>query len=706
MMLRVAIAALAALVLPNAAHAGLTAMRSQDVLAVSGATGSRLEPGRFDLVGLHWSGPGNVEFRTRSLSGRWSPWRPAAPEEEDGPDTDAAEARRSGWRLGSPWWTGPADALDVRTRGRVTRVRAWTVRSIASGVPPRRPAAATQPAIVSRASWGADESIRKGDPSYAPELRYAVVHHTAGTNGYTRAEAPAVVRAILRYHVQANGWNDIGYNFLVDRFGTVYEGRYGGIESNVVGAHAVGFNTGSVGVALLGTYTDTAPSAAAEKALEQLLAWRLDLAHVDPAAMLSVVSGGSPKFAAGLPVTLRAVSGHRDVGLTECPGAALYARLRALASVAAATGLPKLYEPSATAQAGSVVFHARLSTPLPWTVSVSDSQGTVVASGSGDGGDVDWTWDTTTVPPATYTWTIAAGTGPTAVTPATGVVTAGSATTELAVTDTEVQPDVVSPDGDGLDDLATVSYRLSTPAAVAVTAIDDAGVEVEVEPATWRRAGAHTAGFDAVSLPDGLYTVELSARSAAGSEATATVAVVVTRTLNKLTLSPLLFSPNGDGRADTLRIAFTLTRPAAVRAIVLRDGAAVTTVLAGPLAAGRHVVRFDGRKRAGPIADGAFTVAVEADDGTATAHAELPFASDTTPPRLRLVSRTPARIAVSEPVNVRLTVNGVMRRLRVAAPATVTIPGIRTLDTLHAVAWDRAGNTGALRVKRARPPAK
>src|SRR5207249_8280164 len=119
-------------------------------------------------------------------------------------------------------------------------------------------------------------------PQYVDAVRFAVVHHTAGLNDYTQAEAPAVVRAIELYHVKANGWNDIGYNFLVDRFGTVYEGRYGGTDRNVIGAHALGFNRGSVGVAVLGTYIDTAPPLGATDALARLLALLLAVAHVDP----------------------------------------------------------------------------------------------------------------------------------------------------------------------------------------------------------------------------------------------------------------------------------------------------------------------------------------------------------------------------------------------------------------------------------------
>ena len=138
----------------------------------------------------------------------------------------------------------------------MTRIKAHLVWSPETLIPLRAPAATVTPPIVPRSTWGADERIRRGPPSYAPSVRFAIVHHTAGRNGYSRAEAAAIVKGIQLFHVQGNGWNDIGYNFLVDRFGTVYEGRFGGVDRNVVGAHAQGFNTGSVGVALLGTYED------------------------------------------------------------------------------------------------------------------------------------------------------------------------------------------------------------------------------------------------------------------------------------------------------------------------------------------------------------------------------------------------------------------------------------------------------------------
>jgi hypothetical protein len=697
----VALAALS-LLLPDAASAALTELRAGEVQVGAHHSATVASRGRFDLVGLHWRGPGRVDLRTRSLDGTWSPWRPAAPEGEDAPDAASPEDRTEGWRQGNPWWAGPSDRLQVRTHGRVTRIRAWTVRSPASLLPLRTVAAASPPAIVPRAAWGADESIRRGETAYAPELRFAVIHHTAGANDYTKAEAPAIVRAIQRYHVQANGWNDIGYNFLVDRFGTVYEGRYGGVEANVVGAHAVGFNTGSVGVALLGTYGSGVTPAPAEKAIARLLAWRLDLAHVDPLSSPLVVSGGSPKVPVGMPVLLRAVSGHRDVGLTECPGSALYARLSAISAESARIGLPKLYEPEATVEGTLVRFGARLSQALPWSVTVSGEQGAAIATGNGSGERVEWDWDTTGAPGSEYRWLIEAGSGSAVATPAAGIVAVGGSPPPLALTGLVADPATVSPNGDGAGDTSEIRYTLTAPAIVTLTVTDATGVEVaHVEAARWRRAGTHAATLDAASLSDGAYEVVVLARSADGTEATASVAVTVTRTLGHAWLAPPLVSPNGDGRADTLRLAFTLTRPASVTVRAWRDGAAVARVLAERLAAGRHAVRWDGTKPTGAIRDGSFTLVVEARDGTSTARAELPFSSDTSPPRLRLVSRRPPRLAVNEAAALRLSANGAVLRLKTGQAATVVIPRIRELRTLEADAWDLAGNTATLRVRRA-----
>jgi hypothetical protein len=684
----------ACLAAADPAAAALSSVRVHEVVPTpSRRSAVRTVTARFDLVGLHWRGSGAVELRVRTAGGGWSAWREAAPEREEGPDATGGEgAAGDGWTRGSPWWAGGSGRLQLRTTGNVTGVRVYTVRSPEQLVPLRRSAAPSRPSIVMRSAWGADETIVRGRPAYAPELRFAVVHHTAGSSGYSRSEAAAIVRGIQLYHVQANGWNDIGYNFLVDRFGTVYEGRAGGIDANVVGAHAQGFNTGSVGVAVLGTYGSTAPSAAAESAVSRLLAWRLDRAHVDPQSMLTVTSGGSPKHPAGMPVLLRAVSGHRDVGATECPGNALFSRLGQLAVTVAAEGAPKLFEPVVDASdPAAVSFRARLSSSLDWRVTVVDAGGRTVAEGSGAGDRVDWSWDSTAAAPGTYRWTMEAGDASGSATPASGEVTAGAAPA-LAIEDAAVDPAVLTPNGDGQSDVGVVRFRLAAAATVALTVLDQLGLPAsEVEPARWRRAGLHAVAVPVDTLADGRYAIDLLARSATGEEARASAEFAVTRVLAGAVLSPEAISPNADGRADTLRIAFSMSRPARVRIQVARDGGAVTTVWRGALASGRHAVRWDGRKPSGVVGDGSFLLAIEADDGIAVARTELAFRADRTPPVVEVLTRAPLRLRVSEPARLRVEADGTVERLAVTRPGVVrvTLPVARRL---RVQAWDAAGN--------------
>ena len=678
------------LALPAPALAQEATIVSRDVpLAGERTLATSAPPARFNLVGLHWRGSGTVQFRTRSIAGRWSAWRDAAPEAEDRPDAGTVErARASGWRLGNPWWVGASNGIEYRHRGRVDRLRAWFVWSPAAGVPARTLQKAGAPAIVPRKGWNADEKIRRAGPSFAATLRLALVHHTAGGNGYTAAEAPAMVRAIQLYHVKGNGWNDVGYNFLVDRFGTVYEGRYGGIERNVVGAHAEGFNTGSVGVAVLGEYSSLAVTAKARESVARLLAWRLDLAHVDPATTQSFISGGNARYPAGLPVFLRTVSGHRDTGFTDCPGTALYNLLNSIGGEVSQLGLPKLYAPTVSGSVpGSVRFRAKLSAALPWTVDVYDAAGNAVGSSSGTGPAVDWTWDARALLPGIYSYAIRSGID---VTPAEGVI--GGGDISLAIAGLSADPETVSPNGDGRADSTTLTYTLNTAANVSVRVLDILGNEVASFPKVWRRAGEHVLRYDPTPLADGVFRIELTANATGGRVAAASTQLAVTRTLGAVAATRLAFSPNADGRADQIAFSFALASPADVRLRILRNGKWVATPFAGPLEPGVQRVQWDGTKRVGKLVDGTYEAVVEATDPIATSIASLPFSADTRQPRLRIVQRRPLRIWVSEPA--RLTLRFGTRSLVYEAPAAGTrfVPKAPRLGLVRAVAWDPAGN--------------
>jgi N-acetylmuramoyl-L-alanine amidase len=680
-----------ALALPAPASAQDATIVSRDVpLAGERSLASTGAPARFNLVGIHWRGAGSVQFRTRSMAGRWSGWVEAAPEAEDRPDKRSPERATSrGWKLGNPWWVGPSDRIEYRTRGTVTRLRAWFVWSPAAGVPARTLQVAAAPPIVPRSGWNADERIRRAGPSYAATLRLALVHHTAGANGYTAAQAPSIVRAIQLYHVKGNGWNDIGYNFLVDRFGTVYEGRYGGIQKNVVGAHAEGFNTGSVGVAVLGEYSSLAVAARARDSLANLLAWRLDLAHVDPASTQSFISGGNARFAAGLPVFLRTVSGHRDTGFTDCPGTALYNLLTGIAGDVARIGLPKLYAPLVSGTVpGPVRFRARLSAQLPWSVEVYDATTTAVASGSGFGTTVDWSWDASSFPPGSYTYAIRSEDS---VTAAEGVI--GGGDLSLAIGGLAADPETVSPNADAIADTTTLTYTLNTPANVSMSVKDSFGAVVASIPKTWKRAGEHALRYDPAPLTDGLFRIELTANATGGRVATASTLLAVTRTLGAGTSTRVAFSPNADGRADQISFSFRLAAPADVKVRILRSGKWVATPFAGPLEPGVQSVGWDGTKRLGRVLDGQYEAIVQATDPIATSSLSIPFLTDTRAPKIRIVERHPLRVWVSEPARLTLRFGTRSLAYEAAAAGTARIPNAPRLGIVRAVAWDPAGNS-------------
>jgi hypothetical protein len=188
----------------------------------------------------------------------------------------------------------------------------------------RGPYIGGRPRIITRSGWGADERLREHKFVYTKTVKVVFVHHSATGNDYSCDESDAVIRSIYRYHVRSSHWRDIGYNFLVDKCGNIYEGRAGGVTKAVFGAHTLGFNSNSMGVAVLGTYSNERPSDAAVRAVSQLAAWKLGLFGRNPEGTVSLLSGGSNKYRKGIRVSFQVISGHRDGFHTECPGDQLY----------------------------------------------------------------------------------------------------------------------------------------------------------------------------------------------------------------------------------------------------------------------------------------------------------------------------------------------------------------------------------------------
>ncbi|MCV7148693.1 LGFP repeat-containing protein [Mycobacterium riyadhense] len=192
------------------------------------------------------------------------------------------------------------------------------------------------PAIISRAEWGADESLRCGTPQYDNGVRAAVVHHTAGSNDYSPLESAGIVKAIYTYHSKTLGWCDIAYNALVDKYGQVFEGSAGGLTKAVEGFHTGGFNRDTWGVAMIGNFDDMAPTPIQLRTVGRLLGWRLGMADVDPKGTVELesVGGSYTTFPAGAVAKLPAIFTHRDVGNTDCPGNAAYALMDEIRDIA------------------------------------------------------------------------------------------------------------------------------------------------------------------------------------------------------------------------------------------------------------------------------------------------------------------------------------------------------------------------------------
>ncbi|WP_138905496.1 peptidoglycan recognition protein family protein, partial [Streptomyces albidochromogenes] len=190
-----------------------------------------------------------------------------------------------------------------------------------------KPLIGPRPRIVTRKGWGANEQLRERNFVYTKSVKAAFVHHSATGNNYSCSQADSVLRSIYRYHVKSSGWRDFGYNFAVDKCGNIYEGRAGGVAKPVLGAHTLGFNSNSTGIAVLGTYSKSNPPAAVVNAVARLTAWKLGLYGADPRAKTTLKSGGGNRYKKGTVVKLNVISGHRDGYATDCPGGRLYSKL-------------------------------------------------------------------------------------------------------------------------------------------------------------------------------------------------------------------------------------------------------------------------------------------------------------------------------------------------------------------------------------------
>ncbi len=332
----------------------------------------------YGAVGVTWEHgvqmpEDQLSFQVRTRTGAdWSSWITLPYDADHGPDPDSEEGRHA--RPGTdPLLVGDVDQVQVRAEAAAGRVPADMKLAVIdpgkasrtavepaaidtnttdpTGSPaPSTAATATttttapatvgsdrgpislqaasytpKPVIYSRAQWGADERLRDKSSLHYYEVHAGFVHHTVNANDYTRAEVPGIIRSIYAYHTQSKGWSDIGYNYLVDRFGRVWEGRYGGVDRPVVGAHTLGYNDYSFAMSAIGNYDIHQPSSAMVQAYGALFAWKLSLHGVSASSTTQWV--GTKYF--------QAINGHRDAGQTACPGRYLYAHIPEIRKLAA-----------------------------------------------------------------------------------------------------------------------------------------------------------------------------------------------------------------------------------------------------------------------------------------------------------------------------------------------------------------------------------
>jgi hypothetical protein len=314
---------------------------------------SKMATARFTLAGVSWSRTSalasedvTVNVRVNEDSG-WTPWETLAISDE-GPDPTAPEAARA--RVGTtPLVSGGATGIQARVDSATGVTPAdLLVTTIDPGTSPAdddltsaapagsASAAARQPTIITRARWGADETLRSG-MTLNSSVKSITIHHTAGTNSYTQAGVAAQLRSIYAYDTRVLGWADIAYNFLVDKWGRVFEGRAGSITKAVRGAHAMGFNVDTMGISAIGNYQTAAAPAVMVDAMARVAGWKLSQYGANPGGKVVLTSqgGAGAKFAAGVRATLDVVHAHRNTSSTLCPGKFLYPQMGTIRTKAA-----------------------------------------------------------------------------------------------------------------------------------------------------------------------------------------------------------------------------------------------------------------------------------------------------------------------------------------------------------------------------------
>jgi hypothetical protein len=287
--------------------------------------------------------------------------------------------------------------------------------------------------------------------------------------------------------------------------------------------------------------------------------------------------------------------------------------------------------------------------------------------------------------------------------PALGTFRAGGGAAPLAIEALGAEPEAISPNADGQADTTTLTYRISASANVTIEVTDAiGGIVSTVVDRMWTGAGQHTAELGGDALADGAYNVVVTARTPAGLSVQKVIPLSVNRTLGLVSAAPVAFSPNGDGRRDSLALTFALSAPANVRIRIERDGRWVASPLLASYQIGTQRFVWDGMRAAGTIRDGEYTAVVEATAGPGAISFGVPFSADSTAPRVRILAGTGLKVAVSEPSVLTFVIDGQALRREVQRAGVVRIRWAGPATRVRVVAWDAAGNSSGpvVRIRR------
>ncbi|MFI6880148.1 N-acetylmuramoyl-L-alanine amidase [Streptomyces sp. NPDC050400] len=285
-----------------------------------------------------------IDPGTGAVKGKNTRFEPAAFTAETTPPAETPSASTSSDATESATPTAPASTTAPESSAPASSPADTASPSPSETVPEARPSTVVKPRIITQAQWGAGTNY-DGTPAYDTEIKAAVVHHTGvdSDNQVPCSQSAKRLREIQQDHI-SKGYYDIGYNFVVDRCGQIFEGRSGGMDLPVHGAHDYGFNTDTVGISYIGNFEKMQPTKAALDSIARVVAWKFGQYGISPSSSVTLTSNGDlgvdgNKVPLGTTKTLPRVFGHKDTNNTACPGANLYPKLGRIATLAATPGI-------------------------------------------------------------------------------------------------------------------------------------------------------------------------------------------------------------------------------------------------------------------------------------------------------------------------------------------------------------------------------